>query len=94
MKRINPLTPPLLIRLVEKILLLLSKLLPTRKRTRTTNDVPGAAEDERDKVVTPTPLPRVSILFPRRKERIWICPKSNALTAIKKDITPTSVLGI
>ena len=48
----------------------------------------------RDKVVTPTPLSRVSILFPRRKGRTETCPKSNAITVIGKDITSTSVLKI
>ena len=94
MERISPPTPPLLTRLVENSPLLLSKLPPTRRKTRTTNKVPSAAEDEGNKIVILTPLPRVSILFPRRQEKTGICPKSNAFTAIGKDITPTSILGI
>ena len=93
-ERISPLTPLLLTRLVENSLFPFSKLPPIRKRIRTTNEVTGATEDKGDKVVTPTPLPRVSILFPRKKEKTGTCPKANALTAIGKDITPTSLLGI
>ena len=93
-ERISLPTPFLLIRLVKNSPFLFNKLLPTWRRTRTTNEVPGAAEDKEDQVITPTPLPRVSILFPRRKERTETCPKLNALTAIGKDITPRSVFRI
>ena len=47
-----------------------------------------------DRVVTLIPLPRMSILFPRKKGRTGTCSKLNAITTIKKDITPTSILGI
>ena len=94
MERISPPTPPLLTRLVENSPLPLSKLPPTQRETKTTNKVPGAAENEKDKVVTPTPLPRVSISFPKKKHRTEIYPKLNALTAIGKDITLRSVFRI
>ena len=93
-ERISPPTPPLLTRLVENSPLPHIKLSPTRKSNRTTNEVPSAAEDKGNKVVTPTLVPRVSILFPQKKERTGTCPKLNALTVIEKDITPGSVLRI
>ena len=93
-ERISPLTPLLLTRLVENSPLPLSKLLLTRRKIRTTNEVLGVAEDKGNKVVTPTPLPRMSISFSRRKKKTETYPKSNALTAIGKHITPTSVLRI
>ena len=93
-ERISPPTPLLLTRLVKNSLLLLSKLPPTQRRTKTTNEVPGTTENERDKVVIPTPLPRVLISFPRRMEKTGICPRLNALTIIGKDITPRSIIRI
>ena len=91
MEKISPPTPPLLIHLVGNSLPLGRLPPPTRKRTRTTNEVPGTAEDG-DRVATPTPLPRVSISFAQRKG--GTCPKLNAIIAIGKDITLTSILGI
>ena len=91
-EKISTPTPPLLTYLVGNSHLPLGRLPPpTRRRTKTTNEVPGAAEDG-DRVATPTPLPRVSISFPRRKGRT--CLKLSAITAIGKDITPTSILEI
>ena len=90
-ERISPPTPPLLTHLVKNSHLLLSRLSPpTPRRNRTTNKVPGAAEDK-DRVVTPTLLSQVSISFPRRR---GTSPKSSAITAIGKDITLTSIHGI
>ena len=55
------------------------------------NKVFGTAED-RDTVVAPTLLPRVFILFLRRKKRTL--PKSSAISAIRKGITLISIFGI
>ena len=91
-ERISLPTPLLLTHLVGNNHFPLGRLPPpTQRRTKTTNEVPGAAED-RDKVVTPTTPPRVSISFPQRKK--GTCPKLSAIIAIGKNITPTSVLGI
>ena len=90
-ERISPPTPPLLTYLVGNSHLPLGRLPPpTRGRTRTTNEVPGTAEDG-DMLVMATPLPWVSISFPQKKG--GTCPKSGAITAIRKNITPTSILG-
>ena len=80
------------------ILLLLSCLVksppirarPTR-RIRTTNKVSGVAEN-RDRVVVPTSLSRVSILFLRKKRRTLR--KLSAILAIGKGITLTNVFEI
>ena len=78
--------------LVKNSHLLLSRLPPLmQRRTKTTNKVPGAVEDE-DKVLTATPLPRVLISFLRKMG--GICPKLSPITAIGKDITLTSILVI
>ena len=63
---------------------------PTRK-TKTNNKVPGNVED-RDRIVVPTSLPRVSISFLKKKEKTL--PKSSTILTIRKGITPTSILEI
>ena len=80
----------LLTHLVENSHLLLSKLpLPTQRKIKTNNEIPGVVEN-RDKVATP--ILQVSILFLRGKKRIL--PKSNAIPAIRKGIMPTYIFKI
>ena len=81
----------LLTHLVGNNYLLLSRLPPPiPRRTRITNEIPGIAQD-RNRVVTPTPLSQMSIFF-RRKRGTFL--QSSAITAIGKNITTTSVFGI
>ena len=63
-------------------------LLPIRRGTKT-NKIPDIAKNG-NKITTL--LPRVSILFLRRKRRTL--PKSSTIPTIRKGITPTSILEI
>lgn len=61
------------------------------RKTKTTKEISGTTEDK-NRVAAIIFLPQVSTLFLKRKERRLS--KSSAITAIKKYITPTSVLRI
>ena len=85
-EKISPPTPFLLTHLVRNSHLLLSRLPPlTRRRTKTTNEVPAAIKD-RDKVVAATSLQQVLTPTPS-KERRKTSPKSSASPIIGRDIT-------
>ena len=65
--------------------------LPTPRKTKTTNEVTGVVKDK-NRIVNLTLLPQVLILFLRKKKGTF--PKLSIITVIRKNITPTSVLGI
>ena len=86
----SPPTLPLLIHLVRNSPLPLSKLpSPTERRTRTINKVLGIAQDkDENRVIATTPLQRVSTLSREKKKT---SPNFSTSTAIKRDITRTTV---